>query len=162
MKRTTALISACLLGIPCQYNGQVAKICLQDSEIEALKYHLVPVCPEQLSGLPTPRKPVEIQGGDGLDVLSGTARVISEDGEDFTEQFIQGAKNVLTIARLVKADKMITQFRSPSCSCHKIYDGTFSHTLHNGMGVCAALLHKKNILLLDIEIVKTKQGKILE
>ena len=154
MKKETALISACLLGIPCQYDGNLAKIRLTKKEIENLDIHLVPVCPEQLSGLPTPRKPVEIKGGDGSDVLKKRAKVISQDGEDFTKQFILGAENVLKIAKTLKVTKMITQFRSPSCSSMEIYNGEFSHLLQLGLGVTAALLQSNDIDLLDVTTLK--------
>jgi uncharacterized protein YbbK (DUF523 family) len=158
MSCETVLVSTCLLGIPCQYDGQLAKTRFEKKEIEKLDFHLVPVCPEQLSGLPTPRKSVEIQCGDGMDVLSGGARVVSQDGEYFTEQFIRGAENVLLIAKTIGATKMITQFRSPSCSSCKIYDGNFNHSLRSGLGVCAALLQSNGIELIDVDAVRNKKG----
>ena len=94
MSYQVSLLSACLLEIPCQYDGRLARLRLDRADILALGDLIVPVCPEQLSGLSTPRKPVEIQGGDGFDVLSQRARVASQDGEDFTEQFIKGAEIV--------------------------------------------------------------------
>lgn len=158
MTPETVLVSACLLNVPCQYDGRLAKIRLEDGEIEKLGFHLVPVCPEQLSGLPTPRKSVEIQGGDGIEVLQGQAVVVSQDGEDFSEQFIKGAESTLVIAKSVGAKKMITQFRSPSCSSCKIYDGTFSHNLRPGIGVCAALLQSNGMELIDIDTLRRQEG----
>ncbi len=151
MAKEAILISACLLPIPCQYNGQLASARLSMEHLNALDTVLIPVCPEQLGGLPTPRKPVEIQGGDGADVLYGDARVISADGEDFTAQFVQGANSVLKVATITGARRMITQYRSPSCGCTGIYDGTFSHTLRTGDGVCAALLRADGVELVDIQ-----------
>lgn len=144
------LVSECLLDIPCQYNAQLAKLRFRSGDIDAIKGYIVPVCPEQLSGLATPRKPVEIQGGDGFAVLNHQACVVSADGEDFTEYYIRGAQLVLKIAEVTGATMMITQFRSPSCSCSKIYDGNFSHVLKPGFGVCAALLQLHHIKLMDI------------
>ncbi len=155
MGQKIILVSACLLNIPCQYNGLLAKTQFSKENIEYIDGHIVPVCPEQFSGLPTPRKPVEIQGGDGFDVLSRQARVVSEDGEDFTDQFIKGAKIVLEITKATGATKMITQFRSPSCSSNGIYDGNFCHNLKSGFGVCAALLQLNGIELIDINKVKS-------
>ena len=119
--------------------------------IDSIEGHIVPVCPEQLSGLSTPRKPVEIQGGDGFAVLRHQARVVSQDGQDFTDQFLRGAQIVLGIAKMLGAVQMITQFRSPSCSSGQIYDGRFCHTLKPGFGVCAALLQLNGIELVDID-----------
>lgn len=158
MCKSVVAVSACLLNIPCQYNGEIASVQLNAEEIRSLDEVLVPLCPEQLSGLSTPRKPVEIQGGTGEDALSGNARVVSEDGEDFTEQFVKGAMIVLEAMNIVGATKMITQRRSPSCSSNGIYDGSFCHKLRPGDGVCAALLRSKGIELIDIEIFKRERG----
>ena len=145
------LVSACLLGIPCQYDGQEAKVQFNKIILDKIKGYIVPVCPEQLSGLSTPREPVEIQNGDGFDVLNHTAIVKTSIGKDFTDIFIKGAQVVLDIAQKLNITKMITQKRSPSCSCNGIYDGHFTHTLINGYGVCAALLKQNGIELVDIE-----------
>lgn len=157
MEKKTILISTCLLGIPCQYDGNQAKRLLTQEELEKLKaFHMVPICPEQLSGLPTPRKPVEIIGGTGADVLDGNARVMSKDGGDFTSQFVLGAKLALDIANAVHAKDMVTQRRSPSCSCSGIYDGNFSHVMKDGMGVCAELLHRSDINLISVDEIDTR------
>lgn len=156
MTEIPILVSACLLQIPCQYDGQMARIQLCQTEIEALNRTMIPVCPEQLAGLATPRKPVEIVGGDGQDVLVRRAHVVSADGENFTEQFIKGAYLVLEIGRVTGATKMITQHRSPSCASTCIYNGTFSHTLKPGQGVCAALLQTQGIELIDVNAFKGK------
>ena len=148
---TRILISACLLGIPCQYDGQPAKRQLHPSIQAAIQSQIIPVCPEQLSGLPTPRQPVEIIDGDGGDVLRGQACVCSQDGHDYTAIFRRGAEITLQLARLTGASAIITQKRSPSCSSAGIYDGTFSHTLHDGHGVCAALLYAHSIQLWDVD-----------
>jgi len=98
---------------------------------------IVIVCPEQLGGLATPRPASQIVGGNGFDVLSGKARVISEDGRDVTENFIRGAEETLHIARLVDAEKVILKERSPSCGVRKIYR---KDQLIDGSGVTTALL----------------------
>lgn len=151
MRNKTRLICACLLNIACPYTGKLAKKRLAGVALANAGLHLVPVCPEQMGGLPTPRKPAEITGGDGFDVLNGKGLVRTEDGEVFTDSFIRGAQAVLEIARITHARAMVTQNRSPSCSCNGIYDGTFSHTLIPGMGVCAALLHQNNLELIKVD-----------
>lgn len=91
-------------------------------------------------GLATPRPPAEITDGDGYDVLDGNARVIRPNGEDVTEQFLRGAEETLRIAPLVIPDLVIFKDHSPSCGVTAIYDGTFTETLRNGIGVTTALL----------------------
>jgi uncharacterized protein YbbK (DUF523 family) len=90
----------------------------------------VPICPEQLGGLPTPRPPVEKNG----------KKVVTNNGGDFTAQFAEGAEEGFKIARLVNANEAILKSRSPSCGCGQIYDGTFSKRLTKGNGIFAQLL----------------------
>lgn len=137
------LISACLCGIHCRYDGS-AKL---DAElIELLRSgRAVPVCPEQLGGLATPRPSAEIIGGDGAAALAGTASVMGTTGDDVTVAFIQGATQTLHIARICRAERAILKANSPSCGCGAIYDGTFSGVLKEGDGVTAALLKQNGI-----------------
>lgn len=133
------LVSACLLGVNCKYNGG----CNRHTEV--LNYldgrqDWIPICPEQIGGLATPRVPAEIQGGDGEAVLKGQARVVTRDGRDVTEAFIKGAQEVLKIAQLCGAHEAILKQRSPSCGSCQIYDGTFAGGKIDGAGVTAALL----------------------
>ncbi len=109
----TFLISACLLGVNCRYDGQSKSYPPLYRIIKHLR--LVPVCPEQLGGLPTPRKPAEIKGGDGLAVLLGRAQVLNNQGEDVSEAFIRGAREVLKLAQILKIQGAILKSRSPSC-----------------------------------------------
>jgi len=147
-----ALVSGCLLGIPCRYDGRYSTLRLEDETIGKLDLTVIPVCPEQLGGLPTPRSPAEIQGGDGFDVIMGRARVVTRDGQDVTEQYIRGAQQVVRIAQITGATMMITKMKSPSCSASGIYNGTFSRTLIKGMGVTAALLRlESEVLLKDLD-----------
>jgi len=144
------LISACLLGIKCAWDGRdIYKsgkaIELSNSEM------LVPVCPEQLGGLRTPRAPQEIQGGSGEDVLDGKRKVLNIDGEDVTQEFIKGAEETLKIAKLFHIQEFIGKARSPSCGCGQIYDGTFSRQLIDGDGVTAALLKRNGIRVITEE-----------
>lgn len=152
----TILISACLCGVPCRYDGKCSPNKLNDDLLKRISscYHIVPVCPEQLAGLPTPRKPVEIHGGDGFQVLKKIVQVKSQDGDNFTSNFVKGAKLTLKIARMVNATKMITQINSPSCSSEKIYDGSFSSTLINGYGTVSAYLKINGVELIDIDKFK--------
>lgn len=127
------LVSACLLGCSCRYDGQSKR----DERVLALgKYHtLIPVCPEQLGGLCTPRLPAEIQGD----------KVIRKDGADVTNEYTKGAREALRLYRLLACDAAILKARSPSCGKGVIYDGTFSGALTEGNGVTAALFQENNI-----------------
>ena len=122
------LISACLLGVRCRYDGGVKAL----PGIEALekRYALIPVCPEQLGGLPTPRTPSERRGG----------RVVSRDGADVTAAFQRGAEQAALLARFFDARAALLKARSPSCGRGEIYDGTFSGRTTPGDGVTAQAL----------------------
>ncbi|AMA73994.1 MULTISPECIES: DUF523 domain-containing protein [Aneurinibacillus] len=137
------IISACLMGCACRYDQKDNRV----AEIEQLVKDgkAIPVCPEQLGGLSTPRNPAEIVGGDGFDVLDGKAKVIDNQGNDVTEQFLQGARQVLLIAQSVNAKEAILKERSPSCGSNMIYNGTFSKTKRKGVGVTTALLMRHGI-----------------
>lgn len=138
------LISACLLGMKCAWNGEEnyrsdKAIELMDSET------LIPVCPEQLGGLKVPRAPQEIQGGSGEDVLDGKCRVLNKNGEDVTREFVAGAEEALGIARQFHIEQFVGKSNSPSCGCGRIYDGTFSQKLIAADGVTTALLKRNGI-----------------
>jgi uncharacterized protein YbbK (DUF523 family) len=151
----TILVSACLLGIECAWNGKSKP---SFEVIEMIKDRIIiPVCAEQLAGFPTPREPKEIEGGSGESVLDGKRRVVSVNREDYSEKFIKGANEVLKIANLYKARIFIGRHNSPSCGCGKTYDGTFSCNLINGDGVTTALLKCNGIKVIsdfDVKIVK--------
>jgi len=143
------LISACLLGVKCRWNGKDNR---NEKALELVKKEiLVPVCPEQLGGLSTPRTRQEIQGGEGKDVLAKRAKVINDDGDDVTEQFIKGAEETLKIALIYQVKEFIGKSFSPSCSGSKIYDGTFSGKLLNGRGITAELLMRNGIIIREEE-----------
>ncbi|MEW6615864.1 MAG: DUF523 domain-containing protein [Thermodesulfobacteriota bacterium] len=129
------VISACLVGINCRHDGS------SETKPELLdllkKKGAVPVCPEQLGGLPTPRTPAKIQSGDGFDVLKSRARLIDIKGRDVTPQFIKGAIEALNVAMLVGANKAILKDKSPSCGVNYIWD---DNGLKEGKGVLTALL----------------------
>lgn len=142
------VISACLLGIRCRYDGGDSR-----NEIaikQGRKYELIPVCPEESGGLPTPRPPAEIVGGDGGDVLDGKAKVMTADGMDVTEAYLKGAYHALQVAQSNEATHVVLKARSPSCGCGNIYDGTFSGTLMSGDGVTTALLKRHGITVISL------------
>lgn len=127
------LISACLLGENCKYSG--GNNYAPGAEALRARYELIPVCPERLGGLPTPRAPAERVG----------SRVINRDGVDVTEAFRLGAEKTLETARMLGIKKALFQVRSPSCGSGTIYDGAFSGTLTSGSGVAAELLEENGI-----------------
>jgi len=132
------LVSACLLGIRCKYDGghnldpKVTSL-MKDPEI-----CLIPVCPEQLGGLPTPRDPSECLGG----------KVVQSTGNDVTDAFEKGAEEALRVAKLYGCETAILKARSPSCGFGQIYDGTFTRTLTAGMGKTAEKLACAGIQIL--------------
>lgn len=132
------IVSSCLLGVCARYDGGHNACGLLLSY--AGSGHFLPLCPEQLGGLPTPRQPAEITGGDGSDVLAGRARVIGRSGDDLSAAFVRGADQLLAIARTFPVNAAILKARSPSCGVGRIYDGSFSHTQTTGLGVAAAAL----------------------
>ncbi|AYV94598.1 DUF523 domain-containing protein [Fusobacterium necrophorum] len=133
MGKEKILISACLLGIPCRYDGR-------DNKIESLnllqqQFDFVPICPEQLGGLSTPRCPCEIQGN----------KVMSKEGKDCTREFQEGAEKSLKLAKQWNIKTALLKAKSPSCGFGQIYDGSFSKKLITGNGLTAALLEKEGI-----------------
>jgi uncharacterized protein YbbK (DUF523 family) len=133
------LVSACLLGIRCRYDGSGRP---DKKAIELFrKGGLVPVCPEQLGGLPTPREPAEIRGD----------KVFTESGRDVTENFIRGAEETLRLAKLLGIKEAVLKSKSSACGCGKIHDGTFSGALKDGDGVTAALLKRSGIRVVTEE-----------
>ncbi len=143
------LCSACMLGIECRYDGK-AKPVPKVLKL-AKKEVLIPICPEQLGGLPTPRVVQELQGCSGEDVLDGRGKVLNKNGEDVTEQFIKGAYEVLKIAKLFGIKEAILKQRSPSCGCGEIYDGSFSGRVVKGNGVTTSLLKRNGIKVISEE-----------
>lgn len=143
------IISACLCGIDCKYSG---KNNYNEKAYELFKSgDAIPVCPEQLGGLPTPRHPAEIVGGTVEDVLKGKARVMNNHGEEVTAQFIKGGEETLKIAKAGGCTKAILKAKSPSCGQGKIYNGSFSGTLIEGTGVTAKLLQNNGIEVITEE-----------
>lgn len=127
------LVSACLLGLRTRYDGRV-KPC--EACCLLVKNALwIPVCPEQIGGLPTPRTAADIVGGDGYDVLAGRATVVTREGEDVTSRFLRGARQVLEIAAAQPITAVLLKSRSPSCG------------MTPRLGVTAALLKQEGFVL---------------
>lgn len=141
----TILVSACLLGVPCRYDGQSKAHPLARALCE--KHHVVPVCGEIFGGLPTPRPPAEICG----------QRVVTREGADVTEAYRRGAEAAVQLARLTGAQAAVLKERSPSCGSGEIYDGTFTGTVVEGWGVTAELLRREGIPVLG----ESRMGELL-
>lgn len=132
------LVSACLAGINCRYDGENSENKIIVDLVKQGK--AIPVCPEQLGGLPTPRVSCEIVIDD-----TGKRKVFSKLKQDFTKQFTKGAEETLRISKAMGVKKAILKAKSPSCGCGFIYDGTFSGKLIKGNGLTAELLIKNGI-----------------
>lgn len=133
------LVSACLLGLNCKYDGE--NNYSKDIDEFLKDYEVIPICPEIMGGLPTPRIAAERVDG----------RVVTKDGRDVTKEYIKGAKESLFLARKYNVKKALLKLRSPSCGYGKIYDGTFSHTIIDGNGVTAELLKQNGIEIITIK-----------
>lgn len=133
-----AIISACLLGINCKYDGGNNALAAETLDRLKEKYELIPVCPECYGGLTTPRAPSERRDGG----------VFSKTGSDVTLQFEKGAAAALELARLFGAETAILKENSPSCGSGTVYDGSFSGVLTEGDGVTAELLKKHGIKII--------------
>ncbi|EKN42042.1 hypothetical protein CFSAN001627_09373 [Clostridium botulinum CFSAN001627] len=152
------LISACLCGVNCKYNGG------NNLNEKALKLFregkAVLVCPEQLGGQQTPRAPHEINNATGAEVLDEKANIIGPEGDDVTKEFLKGAYETLKIAKECDAKVAILKARSPSCGFGKIYDGTFSGNKKDGNGVTAELLTRNGIKVYTEENIDEIYEKI--
>ncbi|MCP2039649.1 uncharacterized protein YbbK (DUF523 family) [Neisseria sp. HSC-16F19] len=137
------LVSACLLGQPVRYNGHASA---DPALVAALAdKRVIPVCPEILAGLPTPRLPAELCGGDGNAVLDGTAQVVDLSGQDVSAAYLAGAEATLALAQQHGARRAVLKENSPSCGCSRVYDGRFCNAKAAGQGVTAALLRRHGI-----------------
>lgn len=143
------LVSSCLCGEKCKYNGgdnkneAVMTLCEREPHIK--------VCPEVLGGLSTPRVPAEIIGGSAQDVLQGNAKIYTKTGMDVTAAFLKGAERVVSLLEHYPIEKAILKAKSPSCGKGKIYDGHFKGCLIEGNGVTAQALMNKGIKVITEE-----------
>jgi uncharacterized protein YbbK (DUF523 family) len=137
------LISACLLGIQCRYDGSSN---LRKSLLKIPGIVLIPLCPEQLGGLSTPRPSAQLAGGDGRAVMGGKAQVITEQGRAVTAAFLHGASQACKIAGILQARYAILKERSPSCGTHAIWIGGL---LLDGQGVTAAMLSAQGVCIMN-------------
>ncbi len=150
------LASACLVGFNCKYNGGNNRV---EEVFEAFcKGRVIPVCPEQLGGLPTPRQPAKIESGDGFAVLKGSSKVLTVKGKrvDVTKQFLRGAYETLFAARALKNSIVacIMKEKSPSCGVDWVYKFD-EDSLKRGSGVASALLKREGFRVISSEDVET-------
>jgi uncharacterized protein YbbK (DUF523 family) len=138
------LISACLLGVPCRYDGSALPAVELPEELRGQA--LLPVCPEELGGLSTPRLPAELAGGDGRAVLAGSARVLRSDGADVTAEFLRGAEAAVELAKRNGVCTACLKARSPSCGVKSTHIGG---RVGPGMGVAAAALERAGLRLIE-------------
>ena len=136
-------VCACLLGIPCRYNGKTATS--KDLTRALKEEELLAFCPEVLGGLSTPRQPAEIFNGTGVQVLKGECRVYDCFGNDRTSAFITGAYKSLELLKKHGVKKAYMKDNSPSCGVTTIYDGSFTNNKIKGVGVTTALFESEGI-----------------
>jgi len=131
------LVSACLLGLATRYDGKTKRSKAVMEYLQGENLLPIPICPEQLAGMPTPREKTFFKSGNGLDVLAGEGHVVSESGESMNDIFCRGASMVLQIGHLSNCRRALLKERSPSCGVHLIYRG---EARVPGTGVTTALL----------------------
>jgi len=152
------IISACLCGVNCKYNG---KNNLNDRCLKLFREgKAVLVCPEQLGGLQTPRNPVELNNMVS-EVLENNGKALSNKGKDVTKQFLNGAYETLKIAKELGATKAILKEGSPSCGSNLVYDGTFTGDKIKGKGITAYLLEKEGITVFSDEDLEVDNSKLV-
>ena len=134
------LISACLLGKNCRYNGGHSQL----TELEEIDVEWIPVCPEELGGLGTPRPSAEMQEN-AETILNGKGKIITNKGKNVTSEFIQGAEKSLQLGLGAEVKIAVLKSKSPSCGIGKIYDGSFTKSLKIGNGIFAHLCHENDI-----------------
>jgi uncharacterized protein YbbK (DUF523 family) len=141
--KSPIIVSACLLGFDCRYNLKKSSGIKFKIPQNAL---LIPVCPEQLGGLPTPRPKSMFVGGDGECVIKGLARVVDDEGGDVTEKFIKGAYAVKRISCITRACSAILKDKSPSCGTHNVI---ISNELKKGLGVTTIILNGMGLCIVN-------------
>ena len=151
MPLARVIVSSCLLGAEVRYHGGSARI---DSPILRRwqeQGRVVGLCPEVAAGLGTPRSAAEAVRGDGAKVLNGVAAVMTSDGRDVTEAFVEGAEHAVAVAQELRIRIAVLKTRSPSCGTGEIYDGSFSGRLVTGTGVTAAALRRSGVRVFNEE-----------
>ena len=146
------LISACLCGVNCKYDG--ANNYNEKCNELFISGKAILICPEQLGGLTTPRVPSELQAK-AKDILEGNGKVVTKEGMDVTKQFIKGAMEVVEIAKKLSISTAILKERSPSCGVNFVYDGSFNGNKVKGKGITAEMLNEIGIKTLsekDLEV----------
>lgn len=149
--RIKILVSSCLLGNRVRYDGTGGELDQRLMDYLEKECELHPFCPECEGGLDTPRTPAEICGGNGDDVFGGIARVKTNSQEDVTDAFVMGAERCVDFCSQENITISILKERSPSCGSSMIYNGTFSGSLIQGMGVTTSLLRTNNIMVYSDE-----------
>lgn len=135
--KENVLVSSCLIGLKTRYDKKSSKNIFKELN---LKYNVIPFCPEQAAGLPTPRKPCEIKDGS----------VYNIDGVNLTKKFLDGANETLKLCKMYNIKKAYLKAKSPSCGKGKIYDGSFSGVLTDGDGIVTKLLEENEIEVISI------------
>lgn len=135
--KENVLVSSCLIGLNTRYDKKSSKNIFKELN---LKYNVIPFCPEQAAGLPTPRKPCEIKDGS----------VYNVDGVDLTKEFLDGANEALKLCKMYNIKKAYLKSKSPSCGKGKIYDGSFSGVLIDGDGIVTKLFEENEIEVISI------------
>lgn len=153
--RQTILVSACLLGLDTRYNGLTKKNDAVLHWLEQQGLTPVPVCPEQLGGLPTPRSPAEYQQGDGNDLLDGDTRIVNRAGNDVSAALRHGAEQTLKLARLCGCRQALLKERSPSCGVRAIYR---NGRIVDGAGTASALLIRQGLQVFSEEELPLADG----
>ncbi|MCI1820977.1 MAG: DUF523 domain-containing protein [Megasphaera sp.] len=142
------LISACLLGQYCRYDGTIKNYTVVRTLLQSRHIHLIPICPEQSGGLATPREPAECSNG----------RVITQSGIDVTAAYHKGAAEAVKMARLFHCSYAVLKEKSPTCGSGNIYDGSFSHTIVSGDGIAVQYLKKAGISVIgESEMVRIEK-----
>lgn len=152
------IISACLCGVNCKYSG---KNNLNEKCMKLLREgKALLVCPEQLGGLSTPRKPVELNSC-AKDVVEYDGKAIDNEGNDVTKQFLDGAYETLRMAKEAGINKAILKEGSPSCGCNFVYDGTFTGKRIEGKGITAYVLEQEGINVISDEDLEESERKLV-
>lgn len=148
MSKSKILVSACLCGEKCRYNG----LSVSNSIVNTFgQKNIIKVCPELLGGLSIPREPCEIVGGTASDVINGKARILGISGKDYTKQYMCGVKETIHIAKKNNVKKALLKQKSPSCGYGMVYNGEFSGKITIGNGILAEELLKIGIEIIPVE-----------